>query len=77
MTTALPAARLLLVLGRGVCVHTRHDTPGAPKELASLSLEQVGRLGIVPSGNGTGMQLSGGVCLPCVHTLQRSRGCQA
>ena len=38
--------------------------PGAPKELAALSLEQLGQLGIVPSGNGTSMHLSGGACLP-------------
>lgn len=67
VTNALPAARLLLVLGRGVCVRSPQDAPGAPKQLASLSLKQVGQLGIMPSGNGTGMQLSGGACLSCEH----------
>ena len=50
--------------------------PGAPKELAALSLEQLGQLGIAPSGNGTGMQLSGGACLP-VRSNAALQVCQA
>ena len=74
LINALPTARLLLVLGRGVCVRARHEAPGAPKELASLSLEQLGQLGIVPSGSGTGMRLSGGARPPCVHIVRRGDG---
>ncbi|KAK9835976.1 hypothetical protein WJX81_003158 [Elliptochloris bilobata] len=70
LSKALPAARLLLVLGRGVCVRAQADASGAPKELASLSLEELEQLGIVPSSNGTGMRLNtGGASLPQPYLL--------
>lgn len=61
VSSALPAARVLLVLGHGVAVRSAAAAPSAaPKQLALLGLEDLEQLGVVPADDGAGLRLGDG-----------------